>query len=424
MSFLLFPDAPPTPRTPTSVWERWSEYLRRPPEMVLEWSDAPTGARGWMVINSLRGGAAGGGTRMRAGLGREEVVYLAKAMELKFVFSGPPIGGAKSGICFDPTDSRREEVLERWFRAAAPQLRSCIGTGGDLHVDQVRDVIPACERLGLRHPQEGMLRAHLGLDDARLPGVLAALEHGVTAPLDGALGVEGLPLSVADMVTGFGVARAVLRWFEVQGRPPEGARVLVEGWGAVGAPCALYLARAGMRVVGIADREKALVDPEGIAAAGVEALLRARGPEKLLPADDPRVVRGVERVSFWNTPAEVFVCAACSNTVDEATLDQLARTGVETIACGANQPFHERSLGDTAVQRLADERFTVLPDVVANCGMARAFSYLAERGAVAEPEAIFAAVDRTIADVLAAVHRRNAERPVGLLAATLDLALD
>ncbi|MCB0784797.1 MAG: amino acid dehydrogenase, partial [Flavobacteriales bacterium] len=79
-------------------------FEERAPEIVFEWHDAPTGARGWVVINSLRGGAAGGGTRMRVGLDKREVKSLAKTIEVKFTVSGPPIGGAKSGIAFDPRD--------------------------------------------------------------------------------------------------------------------------------------------------------------------------------------------------------------------------------------------------------------------------------------------------------------------------------
>jgi glutamate dehydrogenase/leucine dehydrogenase len=50
------------------------------PEIVFEWNDKETDATGWVVINSLRGGAAGGGTRMRKGLNKDEVVSLAKTM--------------------------------------------------------------------------------------------------------------------------------------------------------------------------------------------------------------------------------------------------------------------------------------------------------------------------------------------------------
>lgn len=85
------------------------EYENRQPEVVFEWKDAQTEAEGWVVINSLRGGAAGGGTRMRKGLDKREVESLAKTMEIKFTVSGPAIGGAKSGINFDPTDPRKKE---------------------------------------------------------------------------------------------------------------------------------------------------------------------------------------------------------------------------------------------------------------------------------------------------------------------------
>src|SRR3982750_1188102 len=90
------------------------------PEIVFEWKDAESEAEGWVVINSLRGGAAGGGTRMRKGLDKREVESLAKTMEVKFTVSGPAIGGAKSGINFDPADARKGDVLRRWFKAVMP----------------------------------------------------------------------------------------------------------------------------------------------------------------------------------------------------------------------------------------------------------------------------------------------------------------
>ena len=44
------------------------KYENKQPEIVFNWKDPETEAEGWTVINSLRGGAAGGGTRMRKGL--------------------------------------------------------------------------------------------------------------------------------------------------------------------------------------------------------------------------------------------------------------------------------------------------------------------------------------------------------------------
>lgn len=410
------------PDSSTAAWRRYGDYLRRPPLLTVEWNDAETEARGWVVINSLRGGAAGGGTRMRAGLTRREVVYLAKTMELKFAFSGPAIGGAKSGIDFDPRDPRRDGVLRRWFAAMAPLLGSCYGTGGDLNVDEVRDVIPGCAAVGLGHPQEGVVRGHLRPDPDAWARIRHALDVGVKAPVDGADGVPGVALSVADLVTGYGLARSVIHLYQAQGRSVRGARVLVEGFGAVGGPCALYLAREGARVVGVSDRDKTLVAPEGLGAAAVEDLL-VRRDDKLLP-DDPGMLRGAARERFWETPAEILVAAAAGGTLDQGALARVADCGVETIACGANQPFREAQLGATRVQRAADRRFAVVPDVVANCGMARAFSYLMVDGADPRPEPVFRAVDETIHGALAEILARTGGRPAGLLAAAFDLAMD
>ena len=97
---------------------------------------------------------------MRPGLDRREVESLAKTMEVKFTVSGPPIGGAKSGINFDPADPRKLGVLKRWYSAVAPLLQNYYGTGGDLNVDEIHEVIPITESYGLWHPQEGVVNGH------------------------------------------------------------------------------------------------------------------------------------------------------------------------------------------------------------------------------------------------------------------------
>jgi glutamate dehydrogenase/leucine dehydrogenase len=131
--------------------ELLKKFENKQPEIVFEWSDSESEAEGWVVINSLRGGAAGGGTRMRKGLDKREVESLAKTMEVKFTVSGPSIGGAKSGINFDPNDPRKSEILRRWYKAVMPLLKSYYGTGGDLNVDEIHEVIPITESFGLWH---------------------------------------------------------------------------------------------------------------------------------------------------------------------------------------------------------------------------------------------------------------------------------
>ena len=409
------------------MWRRYASFLRSTPELTLAWSDRETDARAWLVINSLRGGAAGGGTRMRLGVDPREVTYLAKAMELKFSISGPPIGGAKTGIDFDPTDARKADVLERWYRAAMPLLRDRYGTGGDLNIDEVLDVIPAFERLGLHHPQEGVVRGHLHPDDRQFRAIMSRMQAGVAAPIGAGpaetRAVEGVDLTIADVITGFGVAAAVRRLYERHDRTLHGVRVLLEGFGNVGAAAGLYLARSGARIVAIQDARSTLIDAAGLDGDGVEDLLRRR-TDKLLPAGDARVYTGLERSRFWNVPADVFVCAAISESITADTLTDLERSGVSVLACGSNQPFREGKVGSAVVAQDADRRFSIIADVLANCGMARTFSYLLESNSQAEAAPIFDAVSRTIGEALDEVVDRAAGTETGLLSATLGLALD
>jgi glutamate dehydrogenase/leucine dehydrogenase len=417
-----------------SNWRRYAAYLRQPPELTVAWHDAETGARAWLVVNAWRGGAAGGGTRMRLGVEPREVVYLAKAMQLKFALAGPAIGGAKSGIDFDPTDPRKPEVLERWWHSILPLLRDRYGTGGDLNVDEMVDVIPAFARLGMLHPQQGIVTGHLQPDAARFDEVMQRMAAGVEAPLCHArpgIVLDGTSMTVADMITGYGVAYSARRLLEKQGRPIEGARVLVEGFGNVGAACALYLARAGARIVAVSDARQTLVEPAGLDAPAVEWLVRHRD-DKLLPHGHPRVRPGHHH--FWGEQADIFVCAAISQSVSEETLGRLEAAGVSVIACGANQPFRERAIGSTAIAQQADRRFSIVPDIVANCGMARTFSFLMEPSAEPTCDAIVAAVERTISNALDEIVDRasmagggrgsRAGIGTGLLAASLGLALD
>ena len=395
---------------------------REPPEVTVAWQDGKTGARGWLVINSLRGGAAGGGTRMRLGATPREVGYLAKTMELKFALAGPPIGGAKSGIDFDPRDPRKGEVLERWYAAIRPYLRDHYGTGGDLNVDEVHEVIPIIQSLGLEHPQEGIVRGHVCRQGDHFRDVIDALNRGVKAPVTGERGVTDKDVAVADVITGYGVARSVMDYYDRLDRRLDGAKVSLEGFGNVGAAAGLYLARAGAQLVAISDAEKTLLEPGGLDGDAVESLIRD-GPDRLLP-DDPRCTRGDARDAFFQAPSEILVCAAASGTLTDTRLDQLAAGGVEVIAAGANQPFRERQLGSTRVHRIADGRFAILTDFLANLGMARTFSYLMEKGSVPATEAIFAAVDDTIATEVDAMLERANRSDRGLMAATLGLALD
>lgn len=401
------------------VWPRYQRYLEASPMVTVEWHDQPTGAVGWLVINSLRGGSAGGGTRMRIGVTREEVVYLAKAMEMKFSFSGPPIGGGKSGIRFDPADPRRREVLARWFAAIRPYMEQAYGTGGDVNVDEQRDVVPLCAALGLAHPQQGVVTGHLKLTPDAVPAVIASLGEGLRMPVTGELGVAGVELSVSDMITGYGVARAARR---VRGGHLDGARVTIEGFGNVGSAAALYMARMGARIVGIVDEDHGLAAPEGLDADEVQDLLARRSGREI--PDHPLRRSGADRVAAYWADADLFVPAAISGSLDRTRLEGLNHAGIQTIVCGANQPFRESRLGDTRTQEAADRQFEIVPDVVGSMGMARAFHYLMSGGPRSCPEDIFEAVGATVDQAVDEVRAHNGGEGCGMLGAAVDMALD
>lgn len=406
----------------TAIWERVEKYLRVPPQIALEWNDSLSPARGWLIINSLKGGAAGGGTRMRAGLNRDEVTFLAKAMELKFALAGPPIGGAKSGIDFDPADPRKGEVLERWFRAIRTELSTRYGTAGDLNVSESEDVMPACRAIGIGHPQLGVLAGHFRLEGEALERRCDLMRSGLDMEVPPPYGLAGRPARVFSLVTGYSVAWSIQRLIERQDRKPAETRVLLQGFGAVGGAAALYLARAGFRIVGICDAEDALIEPAGMGPADIEQLLRDRDGNTLPGNERPGAAD--RRARFWDTPADAFVAAAASGMIDEDRLDLLERAGVKTIVSGANHPFWALHPGDTRVERMADERFAVIADVIAGCGTAHAFACQSASDVGLQPEAIFASIRRTVTDAMDESIRRGGSLDRGLLAGGLELALD
>lgn len=210
------------------------KYKDKKPEIIFEWNDSETDAQGWVVINSLRGGAAGGGTRMRKGLDMKEVESLAKVMEIKFSISGPAIGGAKSGINFDPKDPRKNEVLKRWYKAVIPLLKNYYGTGGDLNIDEVKDVIPITESYGLWHPQEGVVNGHFTPTQAQKIHKIGQLRQGVSKKVEDINYTPDLSKGylVADLITGWGVSESVKHFYRIwKNETLIGKKVLIQGWG-------------------------------------------------------------------------------------------------------------------------------------------------------------------------------------------------
>jgi len=386
------------------------KYENKEPEIVFEWNDSETDAKGWVVINSLRGGAAGGGTRMRVGLDKHEVLSLAKTMEVKFTVSGPTIGGAKSGINFDPNDPRKEGVLKRWYQAIRPLLKNYYGTGGDLNVDEIHEVIPMTRELGILHPQEGVFNGHFNPSVEEKSMAIKQLQEGVLLPI---VNIQYTPdtsgkYTVADMITGYGVSEAVNHYYTTYGGSIKGKRVIIQGWGNVGAAAAYYQAQHGAKVVGIIDRIGGLLKPEGFSFEEIKALfLKKEG--NFLNADNMMSFEEINE-KVWTVGAEVFIPAAASRLITKGQVDAMVANGLEVISCGANVPFADQAIFFGPIGEYTDEKVSVLPDFIANCGMARVFAYLMQANTEMTDTAIFEDTSKTIGNAIVKAHATNSSK--------------
>ncbi|HET7178221.1 MAG TPA: Glu/Leu/Phe/Val dehydrogenase dimerization domain-containing protein [Chryseosolibacter sp.] len=398
------------------------KFESKRPEIVFEWKDPLSEAEGWVVINSLRGGAAGGGTRMRKGLDKREVESLAKTMEVKFTVSGPPIGGAKSGINFDPADPRKAEVLQRWYAAVLPLLKYYYGTGGDLNVDEITEVIPITEDVGLWHPQEGVFNGHFKPTEPRKVNRIGQLRQGVVKVIEDERFSPSVrkKYSVADMCTGYGVAQAVKHYYDLWGGSLAGKRAVVQGWGNVGAAAGFYLAQQGAQIVGIVSHEGGLINQKSFSADEVTALVNNRHANKLV--SDQLLPFDVVNNKIWDLDFEIFIPAAASRLISRHLVDRMILAGVEVFSCGANVPFSDPEifLGPTGIY--ADQKFSLIPDFIANCGMARVFAYLMENEVTMDDASIFADISQTIRSALIKTHAVNQQK-TGIAAASFEIAL-
>jgi glutamate dehydrogenase/leucine dehydrogenase len=395
-------------------------FEHKEPEISFEWHDSQTEAKGWVVINSLRGGAAGGGTRMRKGLDKREVVSLAKTMEIKFSVAGPPIGGAKSGIDFDPSDPRKKGVLERWYAAVKPLLKNYYGTGGDLNVDEIHEVIPMTANLGILHPQEGVVNGHYKGDSPEVR--VTQLQQGVVKEISDA---NFAPLSptyvVADMITGFGVFEAVRLFYAKKGSSVSGKKVIIQGWGNVASAAAWYFAKNSALIVGIIDRDGGIINEQGLSFDEVNHLFVSKDGNKL--ASTHMLSFDEVNRKIWEMNAHIFIPAAASRLVQEFQMSRLIDNGLEIVSCGANVPFADIEIFYGPITRFVDQKVALIPDFIANCGMARVFAYLMQTGISLTDEAIFNDVTNTISNAIDEIFESNTSCK-NLTKTAFDIALN
>ena len=384
------------------------KFENKTPEIIFQWQDSQTDAKGWVVINSLRGGAAGGGTRMRVGLDQHEVISLAKTMEVKFTVSGPPIGGAKSGINFDPNDPRKKEVLKRWYAAVTPLLKHYYGTGGDLNVDEINEVIPITEDCGVWHPQEGVFNGHYQPRESQKINRIGQLRQGVLKTIESKNYTPDIERKfvIADMITGYGVAESVKHYYHIYGGNLKNKRVIVQGWGNVGSAAAYYIAQDGAKIVGIIDRDGGLINEKGLSFEEIKKLFLNKNGNAI----NDKNLLSFEEINdqIWDLKSEIFLPCAASRLITKDQVDRMLKSGIEVIAPGANVPFADKEIFFGPISDYTDRNTSLIPDFISNCGMARVFAYLMgndlER---VEDESIFKDTSKTIQNAMEDVFEKN-----------------
>ena len=191
--------------------------------------------------------------------------------------------------------------------------------------------------------------------------------------------------------------------------------------GNVGAAAAYYLAQAGAVIVGIIDRAGGIIAPEGLSFEEVTQLFEAKQGNSLNASD----MLSFEDVNarIWDLEADVFLPCAASRLITQDQLNRMVKAGVEVISSGANVPFADDEIFYGPIAESADGQLAVVPDFIANCGMARVFAYLMSESDVdLSDEAIFSDTSATIERALQETHGKN-QGQTGLAATAFEIAL-
>ena len=314
------------------------------PFLRTTWTDPVTGRHGYLVIDRLVGGIAGGGTRVREGCTLEEVERLAHAMTLKNGGLDLPVGGCKFGLDMDPHDPGTDALLVRFYRALRPLLESYVATGEDMGTTQPQ-LMAAFREAGLGTPFRAPLSRGSNFEaEMRRVGSMFAARDGDT--------------ELFDLVGGYGVAQATLAALAHLGLEPASARVSIQGFGSMGGSTARFLDQAGVRVVAVADAAGVIANPEGL---DVAHYLRARNHlgeidrSKLRPGDEQ-----LPRDRWLDLEAEVLVPAAVADAINEGNLE---RVRAKLVVEAANIPT---TAG--AEKALRQRGVLLIPDFIANAG--------------------------------------------------------
>lgn len=323
--------------------------MEKRPYAIVEWNDVESDAKGWLCAYNFVNHYCGGGTRMHPTVTREEVVRLATTMGYKYKASeSTTTGGCKGGIAYDYKAPDAKDVLRRYLIAMAPYIKAGVSIGGDLGVDY-GDVLEILDDLGIGLPATKEMKT-----DPRIIQCIEEHDKLCDMTYDG--------FKMYDMITGYGCAAGLDEAWKIRSGK-EGARVVLQGFGCVGASMAVSLDKMGYKVVGIADANCLVVCQEGL---DVKKLVATRKPKGELDQNVFEPGWQVLKNSEWlDVDCDILVPAALEDVINKNNAHKVkARLIVEA----ANIPVTAE-----ADEILAGMNVDICVDFVTNLGGIRIY---------------------------------------------------
>ncbi len=295
------------------------------PAKIIHVHEPSVGLRAVLVVDNVAAGPALGGVRLAQDVTTEECFRLARAMTLKNAAAGLPHGGGKVVLYGDPKMPHPDK--ERLIRALACSLRS---------------------------EQEYIFAPDMGTDEKCMAWIKD--EIGRVAGLPAEIG--GIPLDEIG-ATGWGLTHVTEVALQYCGYfcdfKLEKARVVIQGFGAVGKHTARFLAAKKAILVGAADSQGAVFHGDGLA---VDELIRLKEQGKSV-VDYPGGEK-FDRDAVIDFDCHIWIPAARPDVVNEDNVDRLK---AKLVVQGANIPI---TLG--AERYLHEKGVLCVPDFIANAG--------------------------------------------------------
>lgn len=291
------------------------------PEQVVHLWHEPLGLEAVVVVDNTARGVAVGGVRMAPDVTVEECFRLARAMTFKNAAAGLPHGGGKAVIRADPAMPPPEkERLVRGFARAIRDLASYV-PGPDM-----------------------------GTDEVAMAWIRDEIGRAVGLPRE----VGGIPLDEIG-ATGLGLAVACEVACREAGIPLEGARVAIQGFGAVGRHAARRLAERGCRIVAVSDSRGTIANEAGLDLTALLAHKAEGRPVASFPGG-----RAAAADAIVDVACEIWIPAARPDVIHEGNVDRLQ---ARMVVSGANIPT------TAAAEAILQSRGVLLvPDFIANAG--------------------------------------------------------